>query len=446
MKRDLWLFLIITLQIIIFSSSLKPMIKFSLLIMSLCVILWISEIISVGATGLIPIVLAPLFGITELEKIVTNYSTKTIFLLISGFIIASAVSKWGIDKKITYLIIKGLGKKPSLVVLSLILSTALLSMSLPNTTAAALMIPIGVGILNTTKSKSKSFKAAIILGIAYAASIGGISLIIGTPPNLIAAEYLKREGVHMDFLLWLKMIFPFSMAFLLILWIYLQVRTKSPENVVLSIQDTHLKKGAKLTILVLFFTIFLWVFKALIFEFTGVTFDDVAIGLLASLMLFILTVEKQPLLSWEDVNIPWDVILMFGGGLALGQILLVSGTAEWIVSWFSFIPKNPVLYLLVVSIFSVFATELLSNTALTSTLVPIVIQFYKNAGFNPFIGIITVAVCSAMAFMFPIATPPNAIAFKTRFISFKKMAGYGLFLNILVIFLWVFYAAFVIGV
>src|SRR3989338_3569532 len=441
-NKDLWIFIIVCSIIALVSLQIQLSIKLSLIILTLCILLWMSELIPIGITGLIPLILAPIFGLAKFEDIVGNYSSRIIFLLISGFILASSITKWGIDKKISYFIIRLLGRNPKVVILSLIITTALLSMIMPNTTAAALMIPVGLGILNSTRGESKEYKISLLLSIAYAASIGGIALLIGTPPNLIATDYLSKENINMSFFTWSKIMLPFSIIFIIILWLYITFKSKLPKNITLNYTRTKLKDGAKITIIVVLSAVILWFTKSFVFEKIGLFLDDVFIGLAASILLFVIRIKGEPLLKWEDANIPWDIILMFGGGLALGSILLSSGTAQWTVSALNFLPKNEFIFLIVTSMFIVFATELLSNTVLAATIMPVIIELYKTNGFSPLAGILTVAVCSTMAFMFPIGTPPNAIVFKSRIVSFKKMIEYGFVLNLLVVVLWVVYLKF----
>jgi len=402
--------------------------------------LWISEIIPFIVTGLIPLILGPLFGIIPFNEIVMNYFTGVMFLLVSGFIFSSAVSKWKIDKKIIYSIIKLFGKDAKFTILGVIISTAILSTFMPNTTTTTLMLPVGLGILAATKYERKEYKISLLLSIAYAASIGGTGVMIGTPSNLIGAEYMIKENIQMGFLTWSKTVMPFTIVLLFILWIYMAWKSKLPKKIMINVEKIKLEPEAKIIISILLITVLFWMLRPIISEKTGLGINDAMIAMIGSTSLFLIRYKNKPILKFSDVNIPWGIVLMVGGGLAIGSILLSSGTADFFIESMSFLPKNKLVFLIMTSVLSNFSTELMSNTALSATLIPIIGQLYNSVGFNPFVGILTVAVCSDMAFMLPIATPPNAIVSKSKYVNFKEMIKHGFLLNIIVIVLWVLYA------
>jgi sodium-dependent dicarboxylate transporter 2/3/5 len=388
----------------------------------------------------IPLFFGTFLGIVSFREIITNYYSSILFLFISGFIFSSAISKWKIDEKMVFSLMKMSGRNSRLVILVTIISTSILSTLMTNTTTTALMLPIGVGILEAIKNEDEEYRVSLLLSIAYAASIGGTAILIGTTTNLIGAEYMMREGMEIGFLGWAKILMPFTLILLLILWIYMSWRAPTTKKIRVKTKRIRLEPAAKLTILILLITVFFWLFRPYLSQKFSIEISDVTIGLLGASLLFLVRTKKEPILKIKDVKIPWDIILMLGGALALGNILLSVGISDLFIQFMSFIPKNEISYLLITAIIANFSTELISNTALSATLIPIIIEFYKSAGFSPLLGIFTVAVCSDMAFMLPIATPPNAIISKNKHVTFKKMFSYGMWLNLIVIILWVLYA------
>jgi len=425
MKKITWFLILVLLWTVIFLTSLNLQIKLSLLILSLCVILWTSELIPMWITGLIPLVSGPLLGLITLDQVTNNYFAPVIFLLLSGFIFSSAVSKWKIDKKIVYSMTKIFGKNARFTILGIILATAFLSLFMPN----------------TTRNVKKQFRTSLMLSIAYSASIGGTGVLIGTTTNLIGVEYMMRENIQIGFLSWSKMILPFTLILLVILWLYMTKRTKLPEKIVIDVENIKLSSQAKVVIAVLLLTVLAWIIRPFIPERFNLPINDIGIGVVSALSLFFISYKSKPILQIKDTKIPWGIVLMVGGALAVGNILLNTGISDLFVDAMSFLPRNKLVFLIVTAVIANFSTELLSNTALSATLIPIIIQLYRSVGFDPFLGILTVAVCSDMAFMLPIATPPNAIVSKSKSVNFRKMISHGFWLNLIVIVLWVLYAS-----
>jgi len=443
MKKITWVLILVLFWSVIILTSLNLQIKISLLILSLCVVLWTSELIPMWMTGLIPLVTGPLFGLITLDQVMNNYFAPVIFLLLSGFIFSSAVSKWKIDKKIVYSITKIFGKNARFTILGIILATAFLSFFMPNTTSTALMLPVGLGILATTRNVKKQFRTSLILSIAYASSIGGTGVLIGTTTNLIGVEYMMRENIQIGFLSWSKMILPFTLILLVILWLYMTKRSKLPEKIVIDVENIKLSPQAKVVIIILLLTVIIWIIRPFISKKFDLPINDIGIGVVSALSFFFISYKSKPILQVKDTKIPWGIVLMVGGALAVGNILLNTGISDLFVETMSFLPKNKLVFLIATAVIANFSTELLSNTALSATLIPIIVDLYKSVGFDPFLGILTVAVCSDMAFMLPIATPPNAIVSKSKSVNFKNMISYGFWLNLIVIVLWVVYASLV---
>lgn len=445
-KRIISLFISFFVFVLIFFSPIKTPVRYGLAILILCTILWATEAIPRGITGLLPAIFAPLFGIIGFEEILVNYMSRVVLLLLSGFIIASAISKWKLDKKMVYSLLK-LSSDSRIALLAIILSTGLISTIIANTTATALMLPIGLSMINACPKKlKKKFATALLLAIAFSATIGGTATLIGTPPNLIIAQYISKEGINITFGDWLKIVSPFSFIFLLTLWIILLFRYNliKREEIKVKIENIQLEIGAKITIIIIISAIIIWSTKSFIPALKSI--DDVIIGLIAAVLLITIPIPgKKVLLGWKDLKIPWSILLMFGGGLALGNVLFVSGAAQYMVDLLPKFPTNFILIILIISLISTFVTEFIPNTAFASTFVPIFVILANNMGINPLFVILSAGICGSMAFLLPTGTPPNAIVYKTKYFRITEMIKTGFLLKIVALILWVLYVFLVKG-
>lgn len=446
-KKIISLLVSVLIFAIILISSIKTPVKYGLAILVLCILLWITEAIPKGITGLLPAVLVPLFGIMTFEDIIVSYMSRVVFLLLSGFIIASAISKWKLDKKMVYSMLK-LTKDSRFVLLVIILSTGLISTIIANTTAAALMLPVSILMINSCSEKlRKKFAVGVLLAVAYSASIGGMTTLIGTPSNLIIAQVLSREGINITFGNWLKTVAPFSFMSLIILWIILlfQYDLFKREEIKIKIEKISLDIGAKITIIIIVSAVIIWSVKSFIPMLQYI--DDVVVGLIAAVLLIVIPIPgRKVLLGWKDLKIPWDILLMFGGGVALGSTLFVSGVAQYIVNIFPSFSTNLIQIIPAISIISNSLTEFMPSTAFTSTFAPIFLVMAKNIGVNPFFVILTVGICASMTFMLPIGTPPNMIVYKTKYFRVAEMIKTGIILKLILLFIWILYVFLLNGV
>ena len=446
-KKIASLFIAVFIFFLLLISPIKTPIKYGLAILVLCILLWITEAIPKGITGLIPAILVPLFGIMTFEEIIVNYMSRVVFLLLSGFIIASAISKWKLDKKMVYSMLK-LSNDSRILLLVIIISTGLISMVIANTTATALMLPTGLSIINCcSKKNKKKFAISLLLAIAFSATIGGTATLIGTPPNLIVAQYLSKESINITFWDWLKLVSPFSFMFLITLWVVLLFRYNlfKREEINIKIENFPLEIGAKITIGIIISAITIWSIKSFIPVLQSI--DDVVIGLIAAILLIVIPIPgRKVLLGWKDLKIPWNILLMFGGGLAIGNTLFVSGAAQYIVNLLPSFPTNFILIILIISAISNYATEVIPNTAFVATFVPVFLVMAKSMGINPLFVILTVGVCGSMAFTLPTGTPPNAIVYKTKYFHISEMVKTGIILEIISLILWVLYVLFLSGI
>jgi len=309
------------------------------------------------------------------------------------------------------------------------------------------MLPIGLSIVDSLPTNlKKKLGICILLSIAYAASIGGKLTLIGSTPNLLTAQFLSEEGIYIGFSDWSKFVAPFSFLMLFALWVFMLFKFNllRRKQIKVRIEKIPEETGAKVTAFIIISAIIVWVIKPFIPLIQDI--DDVLIGLGTAILLIIVPIPgRKILLGWGDIKIPWNILLMFGGGLALGHTLLVSGAAQYIVDLLPGFSNSFILIILVITTMSVFLTEFMSNTAFASTFIPIFLIFAKSLGMNPFLLILTVGVCSSLAFMLPIGTPPNAIVYRIKEVKISDMIKTGVFMNIISILLWSLYVLFLSG-
>lgn len=433
--------------------GIETIIQRTLAIVLLCAIWWISEAIPIPATALLPGFLLPVFGILPIDTAFGQYANKVIFLFLGGFLIAQAMIKWKLDKRIALHVLKRSGTNPATILFAFMLITAFLSAFISNTATVAMMLPIGMAILlRVNVSKDSEFGKVLMLGIAYSATIGGISTLIGTPPNVVMAGFMDTLlGQTMSFFEWLKIGLPFSAIMLPLTWRYLLWRHKPEIKKVQSSKFVHeeikklgpMSRGEKNALFVFILVATLWISHPFwhYIPIHGIvaleaTVHDSMIAMIAAMLLFIIPVnfrKWQPTLSWRDAQkISWGVLILFGGGLALGKGMFESGTAHWIASHLSGIQALPVLgMILVIGILCTFLTEVTSNTATTGMILPILIAMATSFNINPLLLIFPATLACSNAFMLPIATPPNAIAYGSGYIKMQDMIRTGFLLNLI---------------
>lgn len=413
---------------------------------------WISEAIPISATALIPIALFPVLDIVPITEASAPYANPLIFLFMGGFIIAVAMERWNLHNRIALSIINVVGVKPSSIIIGFIIASAFLSLWVSNTATAIMMLPIALSILNLNISKESdgptNFEIVLLLCIAYACNIGGIGTLIGTPPNaLLAGFMLENYGYEISFFKWMQIGIPLVLISLPLMYLVLtkvvypikievlpggaELITEKIKNLgKLSIQE---KRVAAVFVL----TALLWMFRPLVSELLpGLSDAGIAIG--ASVLLFILPAggdERRGLLVWEDTkNLPWGVLILFGGGLSMASAINSTGLAAWIGSGIGSFSTWPVwiIVILVVALI-VFLTEMTSNTASTAAFLPILASVAIGLGENPLLLVIPTAIGASCAFMLPVATPPNAIVYGSDKITIPQMTKAGLWLNFLMI-------------
>ena len=417
---------------------------------------WITEAIPISVTALLPIILFPLTGGLELSETTASYGHKYVFLYLGGFIIAIAMQKWNLHKRIALNIISFIGTNVIKIILGFMVATAFLSMWISNTATAVMMLPIAMAIVDqlkdnpdTIENENKIFGKALMLGIAYSASIGGISTLIGTPPNLILAGVVEETfGYEITFSTWFKFGFPISLILLFLCWKYLtgiafKFEQKSFPGGIKEIKKQLQKIGTisyeeKLVALIFTLTAIAWVTRDILKLIIPVI-DDTIIVMISALIIFLLPTndKKRRLINWEEASkLPWGILLLFGGGMALASGFKESGLALWIGNQMTLFDVINLFLLLFVLIASVnFLTEITSNLATTAMLLPILYPMAMTIDVHPFILMVSAAVAASCAFMLPVATPPNAVVFGSGYLRIPDMVRVGIWMNVLSIIL-----------
>lgn len=418
---------------------------------------WVTEAVSISVTALLPIVLFPLTGTVDLETTTAAYGNKYIFLFMGGFILAIAIQKWNLHKRIALNIIKSIGTNVFSIILGFMVATAFLSMWISNTATVVMLLPMGLSIIallednpSTVKIENERFGKALMLGMAYAASIGGIATLIGTPPNLIFAGFLSESyGIDISFWQWFKYGFPISVILLFIAWIYLTrfafnfKQTEFPggkdEVNKLLVELGPLTREEKSVLGIFVLTAFFWITRSFLFIEIIPMLDDTIIAMGFAILLFTIPANStgERIITWEDaVKMPWGIIILFGGGMALAAGFQKTGLAEWFGGQISLLQNLSLFMLIVVIIAAVnFLTEVTSNTASTAMLLPMVAPVAIALEINPYLLLVATTTAASCAFMLPVATPPNAVVFGSGYLSIPDMIKSGLFMNFISIIL-----------
>ncbi len=423
-------------------------------IMVFCLVFWMTEVIPLSMTAFLGVLLAVLTGVAQIETAYQNLGHPIILLFIGSFLLARAMTRHGLDKHIALFILSRNFFQKSLFRLFFGFSIVsyVLSMWVSNSVTVAMLLPLIIGVTQLIKQQEgyKSPALYFLLGTAYSASIGGISTIIGSPPNLIGVNYLQQQGITIDFLQWILMALPVSLAMYGFLLLYMRYFLKQcgydrqvvQQYVTLhQLQQEPLPRGAKVTMGVFFLAVTLWLvpgfFNLLGFDawytFMTTYFAESTVALLAALLLFLIPAEpgKGTLLAEDLVKIDWDTILLFGGGMALGQLVVTSGLADMIGQEITNIlqPDQLLLLVFILVLMVLLLTEISSNTAIAITFVPIIIGVLKELELPILYPVLGVVLACSFAFMLPVATPPNAIVYGSRLVPISSMVRTGIMLN-----------------
>ena len=415
---------------------------------------WITEAVSISVTALLPLLLFPLLKIMPIADVGANYGSPIVFLFFGGFVMALALEKVNLHKRIALNIIRLTGTTPNKVVLGFMIATASLSMWISNTASTVVMLPIALSVINLlindedgfTKN-DQNFALSVMLGIAFSANAGGIATVIGTPPNSVVIGLLENEyNIQISFLKWMTMGVPFSallitiIYFVLVKWMFPNRDLKfnaSKELIQKELKKLGPTSGKEKMVLAIFgVTVFLWIFRTLINNiFPGLGLSDTMISIFAAIALFAIPYNLKKgdfIIKWQDTSkLAWGILILFGGGLALAKGMNVSGIVDLVANG---IAQSDISILLTASLLillMLFMTELMSNVALVAVLAPVVAGIAIGLNIPILYLLIPVTMASSCAFMLPMATPPNAIVFASGFVKVPQMARVGVILNLI---------------
>ena len=414
---------------------------------------WVLEVIPISVTALLPIILFPLMGAIGLSETTASYGHKYVFLYLGGFMLAMAIEKWSLHKRIALYIIYTIGTNLYTIVLGFMVATAFLSMWISNTATTVMVLPMAMSIIKQLKEnsgkreyESKKFSKLLMLSIAYSASIGGIATLIGTPPNLVFAGFVQKTyNIDISFWQWMKFGLPVATILLFLAWFYLTrfaypLREKSfpggrneINRLINELGPIKIEEKRVLAVFVL--TAFCWITRSFFLQKFIPNIDDTIIAIGAAILLFLIPDggKKRSLLIWnEAVRIPWGIILLFGGGMAIAKGFDATGLASYLGSQMIFFEGLPLFVLLLLIITCVnFLTEVTSNLATTAMMLPVMAPLALSLDVDPFILLVACTAAASCAFMLPVATPPNAVVFGSGYLRIPDMLKAGFLMNLI---------------
>jgi sodium-dependent dicarboxylate transporter 2/3/5 len=435
---------------------------------ALMAVWWVTEALPLPVTALVPVVLFPLTGAMDLPATVAPYAHELIFLFLGGFVLAIAMQRWGLHRRIALMTVRAVGTDARRMIAGFMLASATLSMWVSNTATAVMMLPIGVSVLGLVAARfadatghgvdrpltgegAPNLSTALMLGIAYAASIGSLGTIIGTPPNAFLIGYLSQsQGITIGFGQWMLFAVPLSMVFLVIAWLVLTRWLYPPEidaipggrELIQSELDRlgPVSRGERRVAVVFGATASAWVLNSLLGGLWEDTFlgnvGDATIAIAATIVLFALPIDAEHgtfALDWSAASgLPWDILLLFGGGLSLAAAVSANGVDRFVGAQVHALAQMP-LWLLVAAVVAgiIVLTEMTSNTATAAALIPIIGGSALALGVDPLVLAVPAALAATCAFALPVATPPNAIVFGSGHVTVAQMTRAGVVLNVI---------------
>jgi len=421
---------------------------------------WATEAVPIAVTALLPLVCFPLLGIATIQDTAAPYANKVIYLFLGGFIVAFAMQRWNLHRRIALAILQHVGGNGRSLVGGFMFASAIISMWVMNTSTTMMLLPIAISIItvihNTVdglddKAK-RDFQYSLLLGVAYGATIGGMATLVGTAPNAMFAAFMQESyGTDIDFSSWLLVGLPLSAMMLPLAWLTLtrwmfkvEFTTSGEGRATLEKMKTDMGRiTVPETRVAIVFTLMAltWVFRPMLVKFPGLSaLDDSGIAMAGAILLFLIpSGEKSDplLLRWTYAEqLPWSVLILFGGGLTLASAVTRTGLAEWLGSSLQAVGTLPLVGIVIIAAaMIIFLTELTSNIATTATFLPVVGAIAIEAGYDPIVLAVPVTFAASCAFMLPVATPPNAIVFGSGMLTIPKMARAGMILNVIGIFL-----------
>ena len=426
----------------------------------LMAIWWATEAVPIAVTALLPLVVFPMFSVANIQDTSAPYANKVIYLFLGGFIVAFAIQRWNLHRRIALNVLQIAGGNGKSLVGGFMLASALISMWVMNTSTTMMLLPIAVSIITvihktvTTldQNQREHFQYSLLLGVAYGATIGGVATLVGTAPNAILAGFMSDNyGTQIDFSRWMIVGLPLSAVMLPLAWLALtrwvfHVDFKTSSEARAELRDMRDEMGSmsvpeKRVGIVFLSMAMLWITRPLLARLTGIdalddSGADSSIAMAGAIALFLIpSGDKQDplLLRWRYAErLPWSVIILFGGGLTLASAVYNTGLALWIGTSLEAVGTLPVAVVVVVAVtMIIFLTELTSNIATTTTFLPVVASIAVGAGFDPIVLTVPITLAASCAFMLPVATPPNAIVFGSGLLTIPKMVRAGLVLNLI---------------
>ena len=416
---------------------------------------WATEAVPIAVTALLPLVCFPLLGIATIQNTAAPYANKVIYLFLGGFIVAFAMQRWNLHKRIALTVLQHAGGNGRSLVGGFMLASAVISMWVMNTSTTMMLLPIAISIITVIHNSvaglndkaKEDFQYSLLLGVAYGATIGGMATLVGTAPNaLLAAFMLENYGTEIDFASWMLVGLPLSALMLPLAWLTLtrwvfKVDFKTSGEGRAALRKMKDEMG-RITVpetrvgIVFILMAATWVLRPLLIKLPGLgALDDSGIAMAGAIALFLVPSgdKSDPLLlRWHYAEkLPWSVLILFGGGLTLASAVTRTGLAEWLGSALQAVGMLPLAVIVIIAAaMIVFLTELTSNIATTATFLPVVGAIAIESGFDPIVLAVPVTFAASCAFMLPVATPPNAIVFGSGMLTIPKMVRAGMLLNI----------------
>lgn len=431
------------------------------------VLWWITEAVHIAVTALLPLVLFPLLKVMPAADVGANYGSPIIFLFFGGFVLALALEKVNLHKRIALTIIRRTGTTPNKVILGFMIATAFMSMWISNTASTVVMLPIAISVIKLLISDDdgftkgdRNFALSVMLGIAFSANAGGIATVIGTPPNSLLIGLLENQyNTEISFVKWMSIGLPFSLIMISLCYLVL-VKWMFPCNDIQFSTSEHIisdelkalgkiSKQEKRVLTVFVITVLLWITRTIINGvFPDLKLTDTIISLFGAMSLFAIPLSFKNgtfILDWTDTRkLAWGILILFGGGLALAKGMASSGLVDVITEAIKSGNFSPLVVVSLLIVLMLFMTELMSNVALVAVLAPVVAGIAIGLNIPLLNVLIPVTMASSCAFMLPMATPPNAIVFASGYVKVKEMVKAGVILNVLAVILLIGYYLFVL--
>ena len=421
---------------------------------------WATEAVPIAVTALLPLVCFPLLDIATIQDTAAPYANKVIYLFLGGFIVAFAMQRWNLHRRIALTVLQYAGGNGRSLVGGFMLASAVISMWVINTSTTMMLLPIAVSIISVIhktvdsldENGKQSFQYSLLLGVAYGATIGGMATLVGTAPNAMLAAFMQESyGIEIDFARWMLVGLPLSAMMLPLAWLTLtRVAfkvdfTTSPEGRAtlgrMKAEMGRITVPEKRVAIVFVLMALTWILRPVLVKFPGLSaLDDSGIAMAGAISLFLIpSGEKSDplLLRWHYAEqLPWSVLILFGGGLTLASAVTRTGLAEWLGTALQAVGMLPLgVIVIIAATMIIFLTELTSNIATTATFLPVVGAIAIESGFDPIVVTVPVTFAASCAFMLPVATPPNAIVFGSGMLTIPKMVRAGMMLNLIGIFL-----------